>query len=354
MKKFFRIILLIINLFAAAALILSTLAGSIEPSRCVAISILSYAYVIFLLANIAFIIIWLCLSRWEFLISVAAIVARLSFIPLFFQIGGNIEKTPGDDVLRIMTFNCHSFTGRDYDNPTSRDTNALSFLALLNEEDPDVICLQEFYSSRHVKLADSLANRGYQHHFSIHSNSIAQTILFSRYPITQGLTIDKKSKFYADIDMHGTPVRICGVHLDSYQLDSNDFESFENLSHAKTDSTTHRLLKKFTETTRCHEQEWKEELLPLIQQTTTPFILTGDFNDTPASYIYQQATTLLCDPYIEQGRGFGTTYHGPYPAFRIDYILHTPDIEALSYKRISTPISDHCPIVVDLRIPSNQ
>ena len=63
MKKFFRIILLIINLFAAAALILSTLAGSIEPSRCVAISILSYAYVIFLLANIVFIIIWLCLSR---------------------------------------------------------------------------------------------------------------------------------------------------------------------------------------------------------------------------------------------------------------------------------------------------
>ena len=81
-----------------------------------------------------------------------------------------------------------------------------------------------------------------------------------------------------------------------------------------------------------------------------PLIIAGDFNDTPASYIYQQATDLLSDPYVEQGRGFGTTYHGPYPAFRIDYILHSHDLEALSYKRIPSAISDHYPIVVTLRM----
>jgi endonuclease/exonuclease/phosphatase (EEP) superfamily protein YafD len=83
-----------------------------------------------------------------------------------------------------------------------------------------------------------------------------------------------------------------------------------------------------------------------VENSRIPIIIAGDFNDTPASYIYQQATKMLCDPYVEQGRGFGTTYHGPYPAFRIDYILHSEDIKALSYKRIKTNISDHYPIVV--------
>ena len=88
MKTILRVILLIINLLFAVALVASTLAGKVEPSRCATVSILSYGYVVFLLANAAFIIMWLCLSRWEFLISVAAIVCRLSFIPLFFQAGG--------------------------------------------------------------------------------------------------------------------------------------------------------------------------------------------------------------------------------------------------------------------------
>ena len=79
-------------------------------------------------------------------------------------------------------------------------------------------------------------------------------------------------------------------------------------------------MKKFAETTRQHEREWKEELKPLVEESTVPLIIAGDFNDTPASYIYQQATDLLSDPYVEQGRGFGTTYHGP----RFPHRLHTP------------------------------
>ena len=51
MKGLFRVILLIINLLFAGALIVSTLAGVIEPSRMVIVSILSYGYVVFLLAN---------------------------------------------------------------------------------------------------------------------------------------------------------------------------------------------------------------------------------------------------------------------------------------------------------------
>lgn len=351
MKKILCIILLIINLIAAAALILSTLAGAVEPSRMAVISILSYGYFIFLLANVVFIIIWLFLSRWEFLVSVAAIAVRFSFVPLFFQVGGTLDVEPEDNTLKILTLNAHSFKGLDNDTLMTADSGALMFLELLDREQPDVMCLQEFFRPKHVSLVDSIEARGYQYHYGVHgSNTRSQAILFSRCKMLKGYDMDRKSKFYADIEKNGHTVRVCCVHLDSYQLDEDDLESFENLSHAKADSTTHRLMKKFAETTRQHEREWKEELKPLVEESSVPLIIAGDFNDTPASYIYQQATDLLSDPYVEQGRGFGTTYHGPYPAFRIDYILHSHDLEALSYKRIPSAISDHYPIVVTLRM----
>jgi endonuclease/exonuclease/phosphatase family metal-dependent hydrolase len=351
MKGLFRVILLIINLLFAGALIVSTLAGVIEPSRMVIVSILSYGYVVFLLANVVFIIIWLCLARWEFLISVAAIVARLSFIPLFFQIGGTLEAATNDNTLRLMTFNVHSFKGQDNDTLLTADSGAVLFLKMVDEEQPDVICLQEYSAIRKLKVKVSLLERGYAHSFGAHGpEKPSQCTLFSRYPIVKGEEIDGKSKFYVDVDKDGKMVRICCVHLDSYQLNSDDYESLERLSHVQTDSSTHKLLHKFTETAQQHEQEWNEELLPLIESTKIPFVIAGDFNDTPASYIYQQASKLLSDTFVEQGRGFGTTYHGLFPAFRIDYILHSNDLEALSYKRISTPISDHFPIVATMLI----
>lgn len=352
MKKILRVILLIINLVFAVALIVSTLAGKVEPSKIVLVSILSYGYMIFLLANMLFAIMWLCLSRWEFLISVAAIVARLSFIPLFFQVGGTSEAQTGENTLRVMTFNTHGFMGLDSDTLMRPDSGALLFLKLLDEEQPDVLCMQEYYiSPRKVKMLDSLKSRGYNYRYGIHGKkSWSQCVLFSRCPIVREYDMDRKSKFYVDVEKGGKVVRICVVHLHSYRLDEDDFESFERLSRAQTDSTTQKFLKKFERTTQRHEKEWTEELQPLVEKSCVPIIVTGDFNDTPASFIYQKARELLDDAYVEQGRGFGTTYHGLYPAFRIDYILHSRDIEALSYKRVRTPISDHYPIVADLKI----
>ena len=353
MKKLLRIILLIINLLAVLALIFSTLAGVVAPSRFVPISILSYGYFLLLLCNVLFVIIWLCLSRWEFLLSVVAIAVRLSFVPLFFQVGGVQDVEPADDQIKLMTFNTHAFGGLDSDTAMTTDSGAVLFLSIVDEEQPDVMCLQEFFRPRHVSLAESLYARGYRYHYGVRGSSVlSPLILFSRCPIERVHDIHSQSKFSVDINKGGQEVRVCCVHLDSYQLTEKDMEALESLTHAQTDSNTHRLMRKFKETTLRHEQEWDEELQPWVESSEIPFVLAGDFNDTPASYLYQKATKYLVDPYVEQGRGLGTTYHGPFPAFRIDYVLHTPDIEALSYKRVRTAISDHYPVVVTLKVKS--
>lgn len=351
MRKFFHAILLTINIIFAVALILSTLAGCIPPSKIAAVSILSYGYAILVLVNFLFILVWLCLSRWEFLLSTAVIVLRFSFVGLFFQIGGTTEASPDEGQLKIMTFNTHGFKGLDSDTLMTADSGAMLFLQLVDEEQPDVLCLQEFSSPRKVKLIDSLAARGYTNHYGSHGeNTSSPMLLFTRCEMVKGHEMDKRSKFYVDLKKEGHPVRVCVVHLDSYQLSDDDMRGLERLAHVQPDSTTHNLLRKMKETTLQHEEEWREELLPLIEETEGNLVIAGDFNDTPASYIYSRVTEHLSDSYVEQGRGFGTTYHGPYPAFRIDYIFHSPAMEAISYKRIKTNISDHYPVVATIKI----
>lgn len=356
MKKFFRAILLIINMLFALALILSTLAGVVTPHKFIYISILSYGYFLLLLCNVVFILIWLFMSRWEFLLSVAAILVRYSFLPLFFQAGGTTEVEPADNQLKVMTFNTHSFGGQEIEGRDHEGEGVLEFFQILDDEQPDVFVLQEFWGGGKIKMRDSLDVRGYRHFYGVRGmNSISPLMIFSRYPFSHVDDMDKMSKFFVDVNKNGREVRVCCVHLDSYQLDRQDLESIEKLSHAKVDDSTHRVLGKFKETTLRHEEEWNNDLLPLVERTKIPIIIAGDFNDTPASYIYQRATKVLVDPYVEQGRGFGTTYHGPYPAFRIDYILHSRDMKALSYKRVKTAISDHYPIVVTLDLnPTEQ
>ena len=263
MRKLFRAILLIINLVFALALVLSTLAGRVSPSRFVPISILSYGYFVLLLCNVLFVIVWLCLSRWEFLVSVAAIVARLSFVPLFFQVGGNLEAEPADDVVKVMTFNTHAFGGLDSDTAMTRDSGAVIFLSIVDEEQPDVMCLQEFFRPRHVAVADSLKARGYLHRYGIHGSKVeSQVTVFSRLPIVRVHDMDRQSMFAVDVKKGENEMRVCCVHLNSYQLTEQDMEGFESLSHAKPDSNTHKLLRKFKETTLRHEQEWRRSCCP--------------------------------------------------------------------------------------------
>lgn len=342
---------MVINIIFAVALLLSTFSGYIEPSRFIWISFLSYGYFLLLLANLGFIIFWLILSRWSFLVSAAAILARATFIPLFFQVGGSASAEPAPDQLKIMTFNTHSFCGLDSDTLMTADSGATLFLHLLHSEQPDVVCMQEFNAVPTLNLIDSLSALGYTYRYGTHgAKANAYTVLYSRLPFASTTDMDRKSKFYADVLLRDDTIRICCVHLDSYQLVEKDQQGLLNLAKAQPDSATLGLLGKMAETVVSHEYEWAEELKPLIDSSSMAFVLVGDFNDTPASYLYQQATRLLTDCYTEQGRGFGTTYHGPFPAFRIDYILHSHKLKALAYKRIKTNISDHYPIVATLKV----
>ena len=77
-------------------------------------------------------------------------------------------------------------------------------------------------------------------------------------------------------------------------------------------------------------------------------LLCGDFNDTPASFSYEQLSDNLHDAFVNSGKGIGRTYVGKLPSFRIDYIFYSEGFESLNFETMDFRHSDHLPITCDL------
>ncbi len=342
MRKFISTSILIINVIFAVLLLISTLAGIIKPSACVWISLLSYCYVPLLLINIGFILFWLFFANKYFLVSLVTIIVRYSFVPLYIQLSGN-EQITDDRHLRIMSFNVHRFT--------KEDDACVQTIGLVKENMPNVICFQEFAAMPgKVNVYDSLRRQGYNYNYShVRKNKQPRgTSIFSKYPIIKAGNIDSTRCIYVDVKTSSDTIRIYNIHLSSYRLDEEDRNEIDRIKHGDMTEKSKKTLHKFKTTAGKHQQE-TDILLKHIANSPYKTIMCGDFNDTPASYVYQKMKDIYTDSYVAKGKGLSTTYNGIFPAFRIDYILHHNDFVTDSYRRIKTNISDHYPILVSIQ-----
>ena len=84
-----------------------------------------------------------------------------------------------------------------------------------------------------------------------------------------------------------------------------------------------------------------------ISLCSYPLLVSSDFNDIALSYSYQIIKTHnnLTDAFNNSGNGFGGTYIGELPLFRIDYILSGSNIKTLNYKSVTTSALYHYPII---------
>ncbi|MBR1798620.1 MAG: endonuclease/exonuclease/phosphatase family protein [Bacteroidales bacterium] len=326
----------------------------ISPSTWIWPSLLSFLFLPLLLLNVAFVVVWILLRRWECLLSVAVIAVRWSFVSLFFQIGGTKEAPTTADqstTLSVMTYNVHLFQGRDAEVGIS-DSIAQCLLKMVDQHSPDMLCLQEYAAPHTVALTDSLYNRGYQYSYGAHYSSKGLpygTVVFSRLRYNFVKTLDSE-KILIEADKSGNPFRVVCVHMDSYSFSQSDKAEIEQVRHGKVDESFRPTLRKVKGTILRHEEGWSNTLKPVVLQCTTPLIVVGDMNDTPASYLYHQFSKHLTDAFIEQGAGTSATYNGGFPRFRIDMVFHNDGFKALSYCRIKSDASDHYPVLVSLSL----
>ena len=352
--KIIRAIVFIINLIAALGLIATTLAGIVSPSRSVLPSLLAYGYFPMLVVNVLFVLLWLLFGRWELLLSVAAIALRWYMVPLHFQVGGTTKVPPAEEhpyMVTMMTYNVHHFKGNDTEEKMNKDSVARLFVRLVRNESPDILCLQEYGAVKRVNVTDSLTLLGYNHYAGSRSTKAGVpygSVVFSRLPITFVKAVDNH-KVLVEVMRDGKRMRVLCVHMDSYGLDSNDFEAMDKIRHGEVNEVDRRTLDKVRTTVLNHEREWHEDIAPMIDGCTMPMVIAGDMNDIPSSWLYHRLTRTMKDTYVERGVGRGNTWGKDLAtAVRIDMIMHNDSLNTLSHKRIKTPLSDHYPVLVAL------
>lgn len=345
MGKFVRIVLLLLNVVCAILLLLSTLTEWLAPSQMRLPSLFCYAYPYLLVVNVLWIIGWLCFARKEFLLSTLVVVLRIGFVPQFVQLSGTDEVAVSDTTLRVMTFNVHGFFGPD--DTLSPKVGAERCVELLHKEQPDVVSFEEFFPPNGYDLLDTLQSLGYQYNHSLRKH-LSGVALFSKYPLQPVALTEHEGLMCTDVLWPHQTVRLVSVHLDSYQLTDNETQA---VSHFHYDSSNVRsIFHKMLQTTRQHEQQWQDGLLPIITASSSPVVVAGDYNDIPSSYIYLQISKYLTDAFVKQGKGMCTTYNGKMMSYRIDHIFCSPELDVVAYKCIDSDISDHYPVMATFQL----
>ena len=81
-----------------------------------------------------------------------------------------------------------------------------------------------------------------------------------------------------------------------------------------------------------------------------PYVIMGDFNDTPTSYAVNQMSKGLTNAFFVKGSGLGRTYNGDFPNYQIDYVMSSSAFDVRSYHIIEKKLSDHYPVRCDLAL----
>ncbi|RYG00911.1 MAG: endonuclease, partial [Chitinophagaceae bacterium] len=272
--------------------------------------------------------------------------------------GNTGQNSKESGTLRFMTYNVHSFKKYGENNDVLTKNKMLN---IIKEQQPDVICFQEFYSRNkgEYDIIDSLKRllkTPHYYFFPSSKNSYEGTgmAIFSKFPIKNPTHVNfdtdgGNGSIYVDIMYNNRPLRIYNIHLRSISFEKQDYSYLDKVKKINPDKQSskriYRMLRDAFKKRAAHVAVMKAEL----KKCTTSYIIAGDFNDTPASYAVQQLTKGHNNAFAEQGKGLGRTYNGKFPNFQIDYILSTKDLAIVNYKITEAKLSDHFPVRADLK-----
>ncbi len=350
--KVFNKIVLFFNWVAILLLLGAYLAAFISPVMVWFIAFLGLAFPVIFIANAVFVIYWMVTLNWNFIYSLVALLIGIVTIQRFIQFGTKKEEVT-DNYLNIIDFNTHSFDALE-----KNEYNGQLFFETLQNIKPDVMCFQEFvsYDTKKDKAMFKQLVTEYKDFYTYNMQANEDKItgysisILSRYPIVNSGFVERvnsngNATIFADIKYKNDTIRIINTHLKSIAFDKKDFQTVAEIEADKNEkevglldikSIAGKLKRAFI-----NRSKQAEAIRKFIEKSKHKIILTGDFNDSPASYAYNIIKGDMKDAFIESGSGFSSTYTGKMPSFRIDYILADKSFEIVNYKPYQLNFSDH-------------
>jgi endonuclease/exonuclease/phosphatase family metal-dependent hydrolase len=356
---FFNSLMLVLNILFVFALILSYVSVHVSPVKSWILPFFGLLYPFLIIIHLFFIVYWILRLRWLFLVSALVILVGWNHLERMVQFGSQGPPPAGISTFKIITYNVKNLSNDNVDliEPKIRK----QILEFLESEHADILCLQEFAIVHPDPEAfiDSLSDRlGMPYHayicyFEKPRQRIDGIFTFSKYPILNSGAVKKEYNYnyaqYTDLLMGKDTVRLFNIHLESFRLRHEDYNfikgfdlQFEENEDIKGGSL--RILEKL-KTAFARRASQVDNLSSCIKSSPYPVVLCGDFNDTPNSYAYGQLTDNLNDAFMESGKGFGNTYIGKLPSYRIDYILYDDHFTSWKWSRQLINLSDHYPVV---------
>lgn len=277
------------------------------------------------------------------------------------------------------TFSVMSFNINAYDSAMLTDNLRDGLIHLIEQERPDILCLQELSFKNSARLEPQLD---------------------SIYGKCEGLAAEHKKwrfRFYSHFPMRKFNWYKCIGDIDMSDMadkekyEVNVYQNQMNTMSAEFEVEPNKWVKLFSGHLRSsaystarrsmdNEASWfdglslykrnyeigkrirdyeAENVRKLIDARSTssgtgsskiPVIITGDLNDWCGS---DCLNTLmgddLKDAWWEGGNGFGWTYFGWHLRLRLDHILYSDELELVDVKVIDSNLSDHKPLMAKFR-----
>lgn len=361
--RFFGRTFLLINIVFATLLLISYLASVTNPSTFWPLAFLGLGYPFILLVNVFFIIYWLFRKPKLALISLIIVLLGtntiLNYIGFRETTAIEVPKSSGN-FLRIMTYNVHFFKPFNQKNDiATRD----QILNIIRKEQPDVICFQEYFTRKKGdynfnKLLKEVLRSKYAYFKEDDTNDYESygMAIFSKFPIVHSEEIPFKNTYtgneaiYSDIKYKDTLVRIYNVHFQSINFQPEDYKYLKEVRKIDPDVKSSRRIGSRLKSAFIKRAEQVKLIKDHSTNCKMPFVVAGDFNDTPISYAVATMSAGLNNAFRLKGSGLGVTYNGDFPNFQIDYILTSKDFDVKNYLIVKKKLSDHYAVRSDLEL----
>lgn len=354
-------ILTILAVVGLIAMSMSVLSVFINPKHFIWTTVFGLAFwEIFMLNVVVFILLLLLWSRKAW-IAVLALLISLPGLSRSYALG---SKKEASDSFRIMSYNVHLFG--HIDKETDKERFAYQVMNMIREQQPDVVCMQEFYGfepkislEKCIRLFAETIECPYTYYNKM--PNYGGNVIFSKYPITNvteesGFGKGHKYGVMVEVDAGDRgKFHVANVHLLSYMITDNEIDILTNSNEwqQQLDTVGKTVLHKLKYAYQLRSDEL-QTVLDGMPPVFGPIIVCGDFNEPPLSYNNRQMQKAgFTDTFTKVGRGIKPTYAGKLPLLRIDYIWGNDQIMPLDFKRIRNKASDHYPVLLDFAIINN-
>ncbi len=256
---------------------------------------------------------WLALT-----LATSTILIGLTFAPLFLPRPGS--ALAGNRPFKIMSYNIWG-----------RNQNIVAVTAVIRQERPDILLLQEASPMAIRILNDKLVDLYPEDELHLAYEPGACQAIMSRYPLTPlGLAYEKGRVQKVLVDTPDGPIAVWNVHPSQPILWSKQYRQIVALAED-------------------------------IAAADGPLIVGGDLNTTDQSETYRLISQYLDNAHWDAGWGFGFSFPAPprrirgqmaiTSLVRIDHIFYSDHFFTHKARTLSmSGGSDHLPVVAELSL----